>query len=115
MTDALPFASLPPRIQAASARKPRRAGAKLCPPPAGKFLQNNYRAEAAPNWGRNRKGAGAPRGNRNALFTRTQRQLLWLRAYRQKQRERLQRLARRVAQLESRLRGEAESEEQLYC
>ena len=55
------------------------------------FCDNNYLAEShAPNWGRNRKGAGAPRGNRNAWLqglTRTGMALLRLR-----QRNRIQRL-----------------------
>ena len=66
MTAALPFADLPSLIQEALLRKPRRAGVKLCVPSGEKTTHNNYRAVEPSNWGRNRKGAGAPRGNRNA-------------------------------------------------
>ena len=48
-------------------RGPRRRPSTLRAQTAPKFSDNNYLAEAgAPNWGKNRKGAGAPRGNRNA-------------------------------------------------
>jgi hypothetical protein len=115
MTAALPFASLPLLIQEASARKPRRAAAKHCSGAPGNFPQNNYRAGEVPNWGRNRKGAGAPRGNRNALCSRIHHQIQRLRAYRLQQHEKMLHLARRLAQLEASLQGKTESGEQLSC
>ena len=48
-------------------RGPRRRPSVLRAQTAPNFSDNNYLAESGPpNWGKNRKGAGAPRGNRNA-------------------------------------------------
>ena len=48
-------------------RVPRRRPSALRAQTAPNFSDNNYLPElGTPNWGKNRKGAGAPRGNRNA-------------------------------------------------
>jgi len=67
VTFALPSAGLPSILQEAMLRGPRRRPSTLRAQTAPKFSDNNYLAESGPpNWGKNRKGAGAPRGNRNA-------------------------------------------------
>jgi hypothetical protein len=67
VTFALPSAGLPSILQEAMLRGPRRRPLILRAQTASTFSDNNYLAESGPpNWGKNRKGAGAPRGNRNA-------------------------------------------------
>ena len=67
VTFALPSAGLPSILQEAMLRGPRRRPSTLRAQTAPNFSDNNYVAETSrPNWGKNRKGAGAPRGNRNA-------------------------------------------------
>jgi hypothetical protein len=67
VTFALPSAGLPSILQEAMLRGPRRRPSISCARTTQNFPDNNYIAETSlPNWGKNRKGAGAPRGNRNA-------------------------------------------------
>ena len=67
VTFALPSAGLPPILQEAMLRGPRRRPSILRAQTGPNFSHNNYVAESGtPNWGKNRKGAGAPRGNHNA-------------------------------------------------
>jgi hypothetical protein len=85
-------------------RKPRRAPTRPHASPQNDFSHNNYLAEMTPNWGHNRKGAGAPRGNRNADLgglTRNYIQLLRLRARNKMNAERLPLLAAKIAALEA--------------
>jgi hypothetical protein len=104
------FVDLPPLLQEAMQRKPRRR------PTAKKISGSNFVAEEAspaipetqrcePNWGRNRKGAGAPPGNRNGYLrglTRLDLQLLRLRARRKYQRFQLMAFAAALEHFESR-------------
>jgi len=106
MTGALPFADLPPLLREALSRKPRRAPTRPHASPQNDFLPNNYLAKRTPNWGHNKKGAGAPRGNRNADLgglTRDFIQLQRLRARNKMNAERLPALMAAVAALEARL------------
>ena len=108
----LDFVDLPPLLQEAMQRRPRRRPER----PDTKIAYGNFVAEeparaipetqlSEPNWGRNRKGAGAPRGNRNGYLhgiTRLQLQRMRLLARRKYQRFHIMALAAAVEHLESR-------------
>lgn len=105
MTVALPVADLPALVREALSRTPRRTAAKPRVPADPENGHDNYRAEAAPNWGRNRKGAGAPPGNRNAHLhgvTRMQIRLARLMARLKMQRYQLMVLRAAVEYVETR-------------
>jgi hypothetical protein len=109
----LDFVDLPPLLQEAMQRRPRRCPWQTEP----KIADGNFVAEEparaipetqplGPNWGRNRKGAGAPRGNRNGYLygvTRLQLQRMRLLARRKYQRFQLMAFTAAVEHLESRI------------
>ena len=89
---------------------PNGRGRSVRPPSPKTFSPNNYLAEAAPRamrqthgvlGGRNAKGAGAPRGNRNAAGSRMVRQHIRLKRQNDRQRYQLLALAAAIAHLEA--------------
>ena len=107
MTFALPSAELPSILQEAMLRGPLRRPSILRAQTAPKFSDNNYLAESAPpNWGKNHKGAGAPRGNGNAWLmglTRLGIALLRLREQNRVKRQQLLALQAKIELVEARL------------
>jgi hypothetical protein len=107
----LDFVDLPPLLQEAMQRKLRRrpegAGSKIAD---GNFVAEEPIPEthtSEPNWGRNRKGAGAPRGNRNGYLcgvTRLQLQRMRLLARQKYQRFQLMAFTAAVEHFEARSR-----------
>ena len=106
---ALDFVDLPPLLQEAMQRRPRRRSWQT----ESEIAYGNFVAEepipethgSEPNWGRNRKGAGAPHGNRNGWLrgvTRLQLEQMRLGTRRKYQRFQLMALTAAVEHLESR-------------